>query len=85
MCPMVTCFLQGGVLISALLRQACCVQTCYHLAVQEAYDGNLWQLHFVSLIVEHVELNDLHNWYRLLEMWQSELQSFGRSKQLTCL
>jgi len=52
---MITIFLRGGVLISALVRQAQFEQSCYQRAFQEPYDGNRQQLHFVTHVIQKVE------------------------------
>jgi len=78
---MVTVLLRGGVSISTLVCQAQLGQSCYQRAFQEPYDGNRQQLHFVPHFIQKVERNVLRNGHRLLEIRQSVLQSFGRSKQ----
>jgi hypothetical protein len=78
---MVTVFLQGGVSISALVRQAQLEQSCYQWAFQEPHNSNRQQLHFIPHFIQKVEPNDLRNGHRLLEIRQSVLQSFGRFKQ----
>jgi len=78
---MVIVFLRGGVLISALVRQAQLEQSCFQRAFQEPYDGKSQQLHFVPHLIQKVERNVLRNGHRLLEIRQSVLQSFGRLKQ----
>jgi len=78
---MVTVFSRGGVSISALVRQAQLEQSCYQRTFQEPYDGNRQQLHFVPHFIQKVERNVLRNGHRLLEIRQSALHLFGRSKQ----
>jgi len=78
---MVTIFLPGGVSISALLRPAQLEQSCYQRAFQQPYNVNHQQLNFVPRFIQKVEWNVLCNGHRLLEIGQSVLQSFGRSKQ----
>jgi len=80
---MVTILLQGGVSISALVRQAQLEQSCYQQAFQEPYDGNRHQLHFIPHIIQKFERDVQRNGHRLLEIRQSELQLFGQSKQLS--
>jgi hypothetical protein len=45
---MVTVFLQGGLAISVLVRQAHCEQSCYQPAIQEPDDDNRQQLRFIA-------------------------------------
>jgi len=78
---MVTVFLQGGVSISTLVRQTQLEPSCYQRAFQEPYDGKRQQLHFVPHFIHKVEQNVLRNGHWLLEIWQSVLQSLGRSTQ----
>jgi len=78
---MVTVLLLAGVSISAQLRQVQHKQCCYQRAFPEPYDGNRQQIHFVPHFIQKVERNVLCDGHRLLEIRQSVLQSFGRSKQ----
>jgi hypothetical protein len=78
---MVTVFLQGGVSIGALVRQAQHEQSCDPQAFQKPYDGNRQQLHFVPHCIQKVEQNVLRNGHQLLDTWQSVLQLYGQSKQ----
>jgi len=78
---MVTVFLRGGLSISPLVRQAQLEQSCYQRTFQEPCDGNHQQLHFVPHLIQQVERNVLCNGHRLLDIWQSLLQSFGQFKQ----
>jgi hypothetical protein len=51
---MVTIFLQGGVSISTLLRQAQLEKSCYQRAFQEPDDGSHQQLLFVPYFIQKV-------------------------------
>jgi len=78
---MVTVSSRAGVSPSATVHQAQLEHSCNQRAFQEPYDGNLQQLRFLPHFIQEVERNVLHNGHRLLEIGQSVLQSFGRSKQ----
>jgi len=78
---MVTVFLHGGELISALVCQAQLEQSGYQWDFQEPYNGNCEQLHFVPHVMQKAEWNVLHDGHWLLDIRQWVLQSFGRSKQ----
>jgi len=78
---MVTDFVRGGVMISALVCQAHIERSCYQRAFQEPYDGNRQQLQFVPHFIQKVERNVQRNGHWPLEIRQSVLQSFGRFKQ----
>jgi len=78
---MVTIFLGGGVVICALMPQAQLEWSYYQRDLQEPHNGNYQQLHYFPRIVRKVERNFLHSGHRLMEIGQSELPSFGRSKQ----
>ena len=77
----VTVSMRGGVSISAPVRQAQLEQSCNQQAFQEPYNGNRQQLHFIPHMIQKFERNVLRDGHRLLQIWQSVLESFGRSKQ----
>ena len=58
---MVTDFVRGGVMISALVCQAHIERSCYQRAFQEPYDGNRQQLQFVPHFIQKVERNVQRN------------------------
>jgi len=78
---MVTMFLEGGMLISTLMPQAQLEQNRYQWAVQEPYDGNCQQLHFVTYCIQKVIWNALYNSYRLWEIRHTVSLLSGRSNQ----
>jgi len=78
---MVIVSLQRGVSISAQVHQVQREQSCYQRAFQEPYDGNCQQLHFVPSCIQMIEESVLRDGYRLLDIQQSVLQSFGQSKK----
>jgi len=52
---MVNNFLQGGLLISALVQQVQLNHSCDQQAFQELYDGNHQQLDFIPHFIQKVE------------------------------
>ena len=69
--------------ISTLVHQARLLQSCYQWAFQEPYHGNCQRLHFVPQLIQKGVRNVLHNGHWLMELWQSVIQLFSRSKQLS--
>ena len=78
---MVIVFIRGRVSISEQMRQAQLEPSCHQRAFQETYDRNHQQLHFIPHFIQNVERNVLRDGHWILEIRQSVLQTFGRSKQ----
>jgi len=80
---MVTISLWWSVSIGALVREAYLEQSCYQRAHHEPYDGNHQQSQSIPPFIGKVKQNVLCDWHWLMDIQQSVLQWYGRSKEPT--
>jgi hypothetical protein len=67
---MVTVFVQRGVLFRALMHQAQLEQSCFQRAIQEPYNGNHQQPHFIPHFIQKGERRLLYDGHRLFDIQQ---------------